>query len=120
MTVLGYTEVTLDNKSGKEQQPWSSIKYWSSLTASEKAAAVVLGYTQITWDNDSGLEVPPYSSSKGWNELAACGEGENRSTLRFCVKLYHIPPKPIALVLLFSFRICTVSVACHLPYVDCV
>ena len=37
--MLGYTQVSWDNLSGQEQQPWSSIKSWASLTDNEKAAA---------------------------------------------------------------------------------
>ena len=80
MQVLGYTQVTLDNLSGKELQPWSSIKYWASLTDNEKAAVEVLGYTEAMWDDQSGLELQPYSSWKLWDELAACGEGKHPST----------------------------------------
>ena len=78
MKVLGYTEVTLDDVSGREQQPWSSIKYWNSLTNNEKEAAKLLGYTQTMWDNKSGNAIKPDSSFKYWDELTACGEGENR------------------------------------------
>ena len=81
MHVLGYTQVTLDNLSGREPQPLSSIKSWSSLTANEKEAAEFLGWTEITWDDKSGLELPPASSYKYWDELTACGEGESRWTL---------------------------------------
>ena len=72
--MLGYEQVTWDNLSGEEQQPWSSIKSWASLTDNEKAAAVVLGYTATTWDNKSGSEANPASAAKHWAELTACGE----------------------------------------------
>ena len=73
---LGYTQVSWDNLSGKEQQPFSSIKSWAALVATEKAAAVLLGYNQRTWDNDSGSEPRPASAFKSWSELAACGDGK--------------------------------------------
>ena len=74
--MLGYTQVTWDNLSGREQQPWSSIKSWYALTASEKAAAAVLGYIQPMWDNRSGSERQPVSFYKHWDQLTACGDGE--------------------------------------------
>ena len=79
MRVLGYTEISLDNVSGEEQQPWSSIKYWASLTDTEKEAATILGYTETTWGSrsDSGSGLPPQSWYKYWDELTTCGEGEN-------------------------------------------
>ena len=73
---LGYTQVSWDNLSGKEQQPLSSIKSWVALVATEKRAAMLLGYNQRTWDNDSGSEPRPASAFKSWSELAACGDGE--------------------------------------------
>ena len=73
--VLGYTQVTWDNLSGEEQQPWSSIKTWASLTDDEKAAAAALGYTQITWD--SKTEPQPASAAKSWAELTTCSDGED-------------------------------------------
>ena len=75
--MLGYTQASWDNLSGQEQQPWSSIKSWASLTDIEKEGAAVLGYTDITWDNDSGSEAQPASANKGWAELSACGDGED-------------------------------------------
>ena len=74
--VLGYTQVSWDNWSGEEQQPWSSIKYWSSLTPNEKAAAEALGFNGTTWDNDSGFEPRPASADKPWSALIACADGE--------------------------------------------
>ena len=74
---LGYTQASWDNLSGKEQQPWSSIKYWASLTDNEKAAAKVLGYKQASWDNESGSEQQPASGAKGWAELKTCADGED-------------------------------------------
>ena len=73
---MGYTQVTWDNLSGREQQPWSSIKSWYALTASEKAAAAVLGYIQPMWDNRSGSERQPVSFYKHRDQLTACGDGE--------------------------------------------
>ena len=61
--------------SGNEQLPWSAIKFWASLTADEKAAAVVLGYNQVSWDNDSGSVKQPASATKTWALLTACADG---------------------------------------------
>ena len=85
MRVLGYTQASWDNLSGEEQQPWSSIKYWSSLTPNEKEAAVVLGYTEMTWHYVFSMgrhilgkaPLEPLSAIKYWDELTPCGEGEN-------------------------------------------
>ena len=76
MRVLGYTQATLDNLSGRERQPASATKSWSELTANEKEAAELLGWKNITWDDDSGMELPPMSSYKYWDQLTACGEGQ--------------------------------------------
>ena len=73
MKVLGYSQLTLDNKSEEEQQPWSSIKYWASLTANEQAAASVLGYNAASWDAPPGSRAKPESTYKYWDELLACG-----------------------------------------------
>ena len=75
--LLGYTQVSWDNLSGKEQQPWSSIKSWAALKSYEIAAAMLLGYTATTWDNESGSEVQPASADKSWGELTACGDGKD-------------------------------------------
>ena len=75
--MLGYTQASWDNLSGKEQQPWSTIKYWASLTSIEKAAAALLGYTETNWDNDSGSEPRPSAAFRSWSELGACNDGEN-------------------------------------------
>ena len=48
--ILGYTQVSWDNESGKEQQPSSAKKRWTQLTFQERAAAAVLGYTGSMWD----------------------------------------------------------------------
>ena len=72
--VLGYTEVSWDNFSGKEPQPSSADKYWAQLTDKEKAAARVLGYTGKIWDNESGAETQPTSASNYWADLRVCGE----------------------------------------------
>ena len=80
--VLGFTQVSWDDLSGQEPQPWSMRKFWAQLTANEKAAAVLLGYTQVSWDNDSGLEPQPASAVKSWAELTACADGEDLSMSR--------------------------------------
>ena len=93
--MLGYTEVSWNDLSGKEEQPWSSIKYWASLTANEKAAAAVLGYTQVSWDNDSGSVTQPASAVKTWALLIACTDGE--------ILLFHILRTPSSFFCLFVF-----------------
>ena len=81
--LLGYTEASWDNLLGREQQPWSSIKYWSSLTPNEKAAAEVLGYTETAWDNGSGLVPQPAAGNKKWAELVSCTNGKHRNFCAF-------------------------------------
>ena len=72
--ILGYTQVSWDNGSGKEKQPVSADKHWAALTQHERAAAMVLGYTRTMWDNKSGSASKPASVDKHWAELSACGE----------------------------------------------
>ena len=72
--ILGYTQVSWDNESGKEQQPVSALKAWAALTQHERSSAMVLGYTRATWDNKSGSELQPASANKHWAELTACGD----------------------------------------------
>ena len=72
---LGYTERVWDNDSGRELQPWSSIKYWSSLTDNERNAVELFGFTQITWDKESEAELPPRLTNKRWAKLTACVNG---------------------------------------------
>ena len=74
--MLGYTQASWDNLSGREQQPWSFIKRWSSLTANEKEAVAIMGYNETTWDDHSGSEPQPASYSKDWAELTSCRDGE--------------------------------------------
>ena len=74
---LGYSDQSWDNMSGNEQQPWASIKYWTQLTISEKAAAKALGYNKANWDNESGTEPQPAAGLKGWAELTSCKGGED-------------------------------------------
>ena len=69
--VLGFTQVSWDNLSGREPQPLSMMTLWKGLSDNEKAAAGLLGYEQLTWDNDSGLETQP--AKKTWAELSECG-----------------------------------------------
>lgn len=64
--MLGYTQVSWDDESGRELQPPSSEKYWAQLTDKERAAATVLGYTKAIWNQ-------PASVDKYWNELTSCG-----------------------------------------------
>ena len=74
--MLGYTQVSWDNLSGKERQPWSSLKAWYELSLNEQAAAGLLGYSQTIWDNNSGSEPQPASAVKSWAELTACIQSE--------------------------------------------
>ena len=78
---LGYTQVSWDNLSGKEEQPWSSIKHWAALSDTEQKAAGLLGYTQFIWDNESKQEPRPPAAFKHWAELSKCGEGEGSLSL---------------------------------------
>ena len=78
---MGYDKTTWDNDSNEEQQPWSAIKYWTSLTDTELEAVKLLGYNQITWDNKSGKEPRPEAHYKYWDELTSCGKGENLSIM---------------------------------------
>ena len=63
---LGYTQITWDNLSGNENEPSIVDKYWSEMTAQEKAALTVLGFTAKIWDNHSGREELPASWEKSW------------------------------------------------------
>ena len=74
---LGYTQVSWENLSGQEQQPYSSFKSWSLLRDDQKAAAAVLEYNQTNWDNKSGMEPQPTSVLKSWAELTVCDDGED-------------------------------------------
>ena len=71
--LLGYTQVSWDNKSGKETQPSSSKKYWDQLTDQERAVAMLLGYTGVNWDKEAKKH-QPVSAKKYWAELISCGE----------------------------------------------
>ena len=72
MAVLGYTQASWDNKSGREKQPSSSKKYWNQLTMRERAAAAALGYTEWKWDKGDKSDEPA-SANKHWTALTACG-----------------------------------------------
>ena len=71
---LGYTRLSWDNVSGKEEQPDSAAKAWADLTREEQAAAVALGYMETIWDNKSGKEKEPDSAAKFFAELTTCGQ----------------------------------------------
>ena len=79
--MLGYNQVTWDNDSGRERQPWSSEKSWAALSNNEKKATVLLGYSQKSWDNESGNEPQPASEDKSWAELTLCTPGEDPSQI---------------------------------------
>ena len=72
--LLGYTQTSWDDVSGKEIQPASSKKYWAKLAKHEQLAAMALGYTRKSWDNVSGRETQPPADSKYWHELKDCGK----------------------------------------------
>ena len=76
--VLGYTQVSWDNASGKEKQPSSAKKHWAKLSHIERVAAVVLGYTGSMWDK-GGKKYQPVSASKYWAGLTSCGEDRSVS-----------------------------------------
>ena len=59
--LLGYTQISWDNASGKEAQPASVSKKWTDLTAQERLAATVLGYTESTWSTVSATKKTPWS-----------------------------------------------------------
>ena len=74
-TVLGYDEVSWDNESGRERQPWQSKMIWASMTMPQRRAVMLLGFTQATWDGRADASVRPASYSKKWSELTTtCGE----------------------------------------------
>ena len=75
--VLGYTEVSWDDLSGKTRQPWIASKSWRAFTDNEKIAAGLLGYNQTTWDNDSGSEPQPASAYKFWADLTTCTDSKD-------------------------------------------
>ena len=68
---MGYTQVSWDNKSGKEEQPSSMEKDWDELAYREKLAAIVLGYNRKMWNR--GKKLPP-AMEKHWAELSTCGD----------------------------------------------
>ena len=72
--MLGFSQRSWDNDSGKEKQPALFDKYWDSLSHKERLAGVLLGYTGTSWDNDSGSELQPTSLDMSWFKLEACGE----------------------------------------------
>ena len=63
--VLGFTQSTWDNLSGKEPQPFSLDKVWDELTNEERAGAEALGYIGLVWDTQ-----PPRAARVSWSELS--------------------------------------------------
>ena len=59
--LLGYTQVSWDNASGKEAQPASASTKWTDLTTQERLVATVLGYTEQTWRTVSVMKKTPWS-----------------------------------------------------------
>jgi len=51
-------------------QPAVKDKYWSDLTADQRAAAGVLEYDESNWDDGSDAEDPPAVESMAWCELS--------------------------------------------------
>ena len=66
--VLGHTQTSWDNDSGRERQPASEDKDWSQLTDRERAAALRLGFNRGMWD---GLATGPQpaTADMAWSEL---------------------------------------------------
>ena len=62
--ILGYTQVSWDNGSGKEQQPVSADKAWAALTQHERSAAMVLGLrtnvTSCVYPTEPQLPLPSF------------------------------------------------------------
>ena len=87
--ILGYTQVSWDDVSGKTKQPRVEDKTFAELTHEERVAAVALGFTGKTWDNESGKEKQPSTDDKNWSELTACGE-YCISTFRMCSPLLSV------------------------------
>ena len=70
--ILGYTQVSWDNLSGREQQPSCMEKDWDELADMEREAATALGYTRKMWDK--GKKLPP-AMKKDWLDLTStCGD----------------------------------------------
>ena len=70
--VLGYTQLSWDNKYGKEKQPATAKKYWDGLTEAQRLAAIALGYNGKIWDKDKKL---PPAMEKHWAKLTtSCGD----------------------------------------------
>ena len=70
--VLGYTQVTWDDVTGRELQPPSSNTSWYDLTHKERLAAMVFGHTATSWDNEK--EPQPADWDLYWAEMASCGQ----------------------------------------------
>ena len=60
--LLGYTQVSWDNTSGKEAQPTSASKKWTDLTTVEKSSATALGYKEQAWGTVSVTKKTPWSA----------------------------------------------------------
>ena len=75
--VLGYTQASWDNLSGKERQPWSADKHWFELSDGEHAAAALFGYTEKTWESmsDGKHVVSSDQADKEWSQLTTCPKG---------------------------------------------
>ena len=68
--LLGYTQVSWDNASGKEAQPASASTKWTDLSFAEKSSATALGYTASTWSTSSATKNTP------WSDLTATAGGD--------------------------------------------
>ena len=96
--LLGYTQASWDNLSGKHKQPESSTKKWAQLTTSEKAAYTVLGYTETNWSK--------ISESKTKWESFVVSTGGRKETARSVTpqmhdhahSIYHDAPTRLRLV----------------------
>lgn len=75
--VLGFTETTWDNLSGKEPQPAAMRQHWADLTDNEQEALKALNFNRIIWDSQR-----PESAEKQWDELTQA-ERQAATTLGF-------------------------------------
>ena len=84
--LLGYTQVSWDNASGKEVQPETASKKWTDLTTIQKSSALVLGYNEKTWSTISKTK------TTSWSALTTGSTGEEYVrhlvvALNFCMQV---------------------------------
>ena len=71
--MLGYTQASWDDSSGKVKQPLAADKSWDQLHSHERSLALALGWSKKTWENESKKEPQPAVWKKDWRELDTCG-----------------------------------------------